>query len=47
LPEAEPAALLGDKGYDADVIRHDLHRRGINAVIPGRSNRKKPIIHAA
>jgi len=44
LPETEPAALLGDKGYDA-AIRDDLHGRGIDAVIPGRSNRKKPIIH--
>ena len=45
LPEIEPAALPGDKGYDADAIRDDLRRRGIDAVIPGRSNRKKPIIH--
>lgn len=45
LPEIEPAALLGDKGYDADAIRDDLRGRGIEAVIPGRSNRKKPIIH--
>ena len=45
LPEIEPAALLGDKGYDADAIRDDLRGRGIDAVIPGRSNRKKPIIH--
>lgn len=45
LPEAEPAALLGDKGYDSDTIRDDLRGRGIDAVIPGRSNRKTPIIH--
>lgn len=45
LPEVEPAALLGDKGYDADAIRDGLRGRGIDAVIPGRSNRKKPIIH--
>ena len=37
--------MLGDKGYDPDAIRDDLRRRKIDAVIPGRSNRKKPIIH--
>ena len=45
MPETEPAALLGDKGYDSDAIRDDLREHGIDAVIPGRSNRKKPIIH--
>ena len=45
LPEVEPDALLADKGYDADAIRDDLRGRGIDAVIPGRSNRKTPIIH--
>ena len=44
LPEVEPEALLGDKGYDADAIREDLRKRGIVAVIPGRSDRKQPII---
>lgn len=36
---------MADKGYDADAIRDDLQGRGINAVIPVRSNRRKPIIH--
>ena len=40
LPEQAPKALLADKGYDADAIRTDLARRNIQAVIPGRSNRR-------
>lgn len=40
LPECVPDALLADKGYDADVIRADLIERKIEAVIPGRSNRR-------
>jgi transposase len=35
-----PAAMLGDKGYDSDAIRSDLEWRGINPVIPTKSNRK-------
>jgi len=35
-----PQALLADKGYDADTIRADLASRNIQAVIPGRSNRR-------
>nr|WP_256215305.1 IS5 family transposase [Sphingobium sp. AP50] len=45
LPEREPVALLADKGYDADVIRADLAERKIEAVIPGRSNRRVKIQH--
>lgn len=33
------------KGYDADAIRTDLERRNIQAVIPGRSNRRIKIEH--
>jgi len=40
LPERAPAAFLADKGYDADAIRADLNARNIEAVIPGRSNRR-------
>lgn len=40
LPERDPDALLADKGYDADIIRADLAKRKIKAVIPGRSNRR-------
>jgi transposase len=38
-----PDRLLGDKGYDSDDIRNDLANRGIESVIPPRSNRKTPI----
>ena len=40
LPERAPRTLLADKGCDADAIRADLANRNIEAVIPGRSNRK-------
>jgi transposase len=42
-PEQKPKALLADKAYDSDVIRADLKRRGIKAVIPPKSNRKTVI----
>jgi transposase len=45
LPECTPAALLADKGYDADAIRAVLAEREIKAVIPGRSNRRLKIKH--
>jgi len=45
LPERAPDALLADKGYDADAIRADLVERKIEAVIPGRSNRRVKIEH--
>ena len=45
LPERAPDALLADKGYDADAIRADLSKRKIEAVIPGRSNRRVKIEH--
>jgi transposase len=34
---------LADKGYDSNAIREDLAARGIQAVIPPRSNRKTQI----
>jgi transposase len=43
LYEIAPERLLGDKGYDSDAIRDDLAGRGIEAVIPPRSNRTTPI----
>lgn len=45
LPERAPVALLADKGYDADAIRSDLASRRIEAVMPGRSNRRVKIEH--
>jgi transposase len=43
LHDGRPEKLLGDKGYDSDAIRDDLAERGIEAVIPPRSNRKVQI----
>jgi len=43
LHGVDPDRLLGDKGYDSDAIRDDLTKRGIEPVIPPRSNRKTPI----
>ena len=43
LHDIIPDRLLGDKGYDSDDIRNDLADRGIEPVIPPRSNRKTPI----
>jgi len=43
LCDARPDKLIGDKGYDSDAIRNDLAERGIEPVIPPRSNRKTPI----
>lgn len=36
-------ALLADKGDDGNAIRSDLVNREIEAVIPGRSNRREKI----
>ena len=35
-----PAAMLADKGYDSGAVRDDLKRRGAEAVISTKSNRK-------
>src|SRR4029077_17586302 len=43
LHDINPDRLLGDKGYDSDDIRNDLADRGIEPVIPPRSNRKTMI----
>jgi len=43
LPPAK--VLLGDKGYDADWFRDALAKRGTEACIPSKSNRKEPIPH--
>jgi len=43
LHDSNPDRLLGDKGYDSGDIRDDLAERGIEPVIPPRSNRKTPI----
>ena len=43
LHDVAPDRLLYDKGYDSDAIRDDLTKRGIEPVIPPRSNCKTPI----
>ena len=37
--------VIADKGYDTDAFRQYLKKQGIEAVIPGKSNRKTPIRH--
>jgi len=43
LPAAK--VMLGDRGYDADWFRAALAKRGIEACIPSKTNRKAPIPH--
>ncbi|HET6236338.1 MAG TPA: hypothetical protein VFE41_15470, partial [Acetobacteraceae bacterium] len=38
--DSDPGAMLADKGYDSDAIRHDLRDSGATPEIPSRSNRK-------
>ena len=38
-------ALIGDKAFDADWLVKELNRRGAEAVIPSRKNRKEPRDH--
>jgi transposase len=37
-----PAVVIGDKGYDSDELVREVRRRGAEAVIPSRRNRKVP-----
>jgi len=34
--------VIADKAYDSDALRERLARRGIELIVPHRSNRKKP-----
>ena len=38
--DSDPGAMLADKGYDSDAIRHDLWDSGTTPEIPTKSNRK-------
>ena len=40
-PRLRPACIAGDKGYDSAALRDALRRRGIEPLIPSRSNRKR------
>jgi transposase len=42
LTPAGAEALLGDKGYDSDTFVQAIQERGMQAVIPPRSNRIAP-----
>jgi len=46
VDEDLPAAkvFIADKGYDSDAIRDDVESRSGTPVIPGRANRKQPIV---
>lgn len=45
LPAAK--VLIGDRGYDAAWLRNALAQRGVEACIPPRINRKRPIAYDA
>lgn len=38
-------ALLGDKAFDNNALRDELEKRGAEAVIPSKADRKQPISH--
>lgn len=38
-------AFLADRGYDADAIRDEIEKAGVEAVIPAKSNRRRPVPH--
>ena len=40
-PKQRPRYLVGDKGYDAQKIRHTLRRQRTTPVIPKRKNAKR------
>ncbi len=42
--DSDPGAMLADKGYDSDAIRHDLRDSGATPEIPTRSNRKMQML---
>src|SRR6266481_4582877 len=41
-PRQKPVRVIADKAYDSDALRERLARRGIELIVPHRSNRKKP-----
>lgn len=38
-------ALLGDKAFDNNALRDELNRRGAEAIIPSKADRKHAIPH--
>jgi transposase len=43
LAGTDIGALIADKGFDNDWIRHELDARGATAVIPPKADRVRPI----
>ena len=41
-PRKNPRRMVVDKGYDCDVLRLRLKRRGIELICPQRKNRRRP-----
>lgn len=42
IEAARGANFIGDKGYDANHVLEAAEKKGMNAVIPSKSNRKHP-----
>jgi transposase len=40
-PRKRPERLIADRGYDSNLLRARLTRRGIEPIIPARSNHKR------
>lgn len=36
----DPEQMLGDRGFDSDAVRNDIEKRGGEALIPTKANRK-------
>jgi len=43
LPQTDE--FLADRGYDADWLRNALRDKGITPCIPGKRNRKEPVLY--
>jgi transposase len=43
-PRLRPESIAGDKGYDSASLRTALRRRGIEPIIPSRSNSKRTAV---
>jgi len=41
-PRQNPPRVIADKAYDSDPLRSRLKRRGIELIVPHKSNRRKP-----
>jgi IS5 family transposase len=42
--DSDPGAMLADKGYDSDAIRHALQDSGAKPEIPTKGNRKVQLL---